>query len=266
MVKMERSERVNYHCHCERCRHAMGAAREYAEEAAAKKLVRLGFSDHLPYPDDRFGYRMPYAELEDYFQEIADLKQEFNGKLDIICGLEGEYFEKDRRYYEWLLSHEKCSYLLLGQHFYLNGKGKLINVFQLENTEQYEEYAGAVVEAMKTGYFKYLAHPDLIFINDFAWDIHCDRACDIMIDGAVKYRFPLEYNANGFRRKIQKFADGERYPYPHSRFWDEVMGTEIEVYVGSDCHEPSQVYDGFVEMAYEKLAVRGIRVRTDWEL
>lgn len=263
---MNELEKVNYHCHCERCRHAMGAAGEYAREAAEKKLVRLGISDHLPYPDDRFGYRMPFAELEDYFQEVADLKQEYRGRLDIVCGLEGEYFEKDRRYYERLLSHEKCSYLLLGQHFYIDGQENPVNVYQLESTVQYEEYANAAVEGMKTGYFKYLAHPDLMFINDLAWDAHCDRACDIIIDGAVKYRFPLEYNANGFRRQKQKFVDGERYPYPHSRFWDKVKGTEIQVYVGSDCHEPSQVYDRYVEMAYEKLADAGIAVRTDWEL
>lgn len=261
---MEKRERVNYHCHCARCRHAFGTAREYVEEAVLGELVRLGISDHMPFEDDRFGMRMPYAELEDYFQEIAELKREFQGRLDIFCGLEGEYFWEDDRYYDRLLSRTGCSYLLLGQHFYKNGQGKLINVYQLENTEQYEEYAHAAVEGMKTGYFRYLAHPDLIFINDLAWDAHCERACDILIDGAVKHRFPLEYNANGFRRKKQKYADGERYPYPHGRFWDKVMGTEIEVYVGSDCHEPSQVYDSFVEMAYERLKERKIPVRTDW--
>ena len=53
-------ERVNYHTHCYRCRHAHGGVMEYAEEAIRKGLTTLGFSDHLPFPDDRYGgRRMP---------------------------------------------------------------------------------------------------------------------------------------------------------------------------------------------------------------
>ena len=47
-------ERVNYHTHCEYCRHARGKAREYVEEAVKKGVVKLGFSDHMPFYDERF--------------------------------------------------------------------------------------------------------------------------------------------------------------------------------------------------------------------
>ena len=265
MEKTEKTfERVNYHCHCDRCRHAKDPAKAYAEEAVKKGLKRLGFSDHMPFPDDRFGLRMPYGELEDYLEEIAGLKKQYMDKMDIYCGFEGEYVREDRNYYEWLLNHEKVDYLLLGQHFYETEQGELINVYRIEDTTQYEIYAENVVEAMKTGYFRYAAHPDIIFLNNFAWDVHCEKACDIMVDGAVKYGFALEYNANGFRRKKQMFVDGERYQYPHEKFWDKVKGTGIDVYVGSDCHESLQVYDEIVEMAYERLREKGIPVRTDW--
>lgn len=261
---MEELERVNYHCHCNRCRHAKDPAQVYAEEATKKGLKRLGFSDHLPYPDDRFGLRMPYSELEDYLEEIAELKRHYSGKMDIFCGFEGEYIREDQNYYEWLLGRDKIDYLLLGQHFYETDQGELINIYQMESTKQYEIYSRNVVEAMRTGYFRYVAHPDIIFLNNFAWDIHCERACDIIIEGAIKYKFALEYNANGFRRKKQVFVDGERYQYPHEKFWDKVKGTDITVYVGSDCHEPWQVYDDTVVMAYELLRKKGIAVRTDW--
>lgn len=257
-------ERVNYHTHCQRCRHAMGTAREYAVEAVKSGVTRLGFSDHMPFYDDRFGMRMSYGELEEYLLEIAELREEFKDALDISCGFEGEYVREDDVYYERLLARKGCEYLLLGQHYYETADGAFVNVYSLEDTAQYEIYSANVVEAMQTGYFRYLAHPDLIFLNDLAWDIHCDRACDILIDGAVRYGFALEYNANGFRRERKRYVDGERYQYPHDRFWERVKGTEIPVYVGSDCHEPGQVYDGTVEMAYGKLAELGIAARTDW--
>lgn len=257
-------ERVNYHTHCERCRHASGTVEDYAQEAIRRKLVRLGFSDHLPFPDDRFGLHMPYAEFEDYLQDVSGLKKKFSGKLEIFCGFEGEYIREERHFYENLLENERCDYLILGQHFLQTKQGKLISAYFLEDTMQYEEYSLNVVEAMKTGYFRYAAHPDLPFLSDHAWDIHCDRACDILIDGAVKYGFPLEYNANGLRRNKRMYVDGERYPYPHDGLWDRVRNTEIKVYVGSDCHQPEHLYDEFVVLAYEMLKERGISVAIDW--
>lgn len=256
-------ERVNYHGHCNYCRHARGTAREYVLEAVRQRLVRMGFTDHLPFPDDRFGNRMPYAEQAQYLQEITELKEEFADRLELLRGFEGEYVRDNRQYYEELLSLEQCEYLILGQHHYETAEGDWFCIYGLDNTEQYVDYSRNVVEAMRTGYFRYAAHPDVIFLNDFSWDRNCDEACDIIIDGAVKYGFPLEFNANGLRRERQIYADGERYPYPHRRFWDKVKNTGIRVYVGSDCHDPEHVYDEYVVRSYEILADMGIPVCTE---
>lgn len=165
---------------------------------------------------------MPYEELEDYLLEITALREAYRDSLKLTRGFEGEYVREDNAYYEKLLSREDCDYLLLGQHFYEKANGKLVNVYALKDTEDYEIYAGNIVEAMRTGYFRYAAHPDLIFLNEFSWDLHCDRACDIILDGAVRYGFALEYNANGFRRGKKQYPDGERYQYPNDRFWEKV--------------------------------------------
>ena len=261
---IQQIQRVNYHTHCERCRHAKGRAEEYVKEAIRAGVSKLGFSDHMPFYDDRFGLRMPYAELDDYLREITELRRACREKLMIFRGFEGEYVREDNAFYEKLLSREDCDYLLLGQHFYEKAEGELVNVYQLDSTEDYEIYGRNIVEAMRTGYFRYAAHPDLILLNDFPWDIHCERACDSIVEGAVRYGFALEYNANGFRRGKKQYSDGERCPYPHDRFWEKVKEAGISVYVGSDCHEPGQVYDITVETAYGKLQEMGIAVRTDW--
>lgn len=258
-------ERVNYHTHCRRCRHAQGAVEEYVRVGVEEKLDRLGFSDHMPFPDDRFGSRMPYAEMEEYLEEVAALKEQMAGTMEILCGFEGEYVREETAYYEKLLADQRCDYLILGQHVYQTSQGESNNVYFVEGTGQYEEYSRNVVEAMRTGYFRYVAHPDLFLLNCPAWDIHCDRACDILVDGAVKYGFPLEYNANGLRRKKQMYADGERYPYPHEKLWDRVKNSGIKVYVGSDCHNPDQLYDEYVLKAYRTLEEKGIAVATDWQ-
>ena len=60
--------KVNFHTHTYRCKHAIGSEKDYVIEAINKNLTTLGFSDHGPYPDDRFGYRMEYSELKNYIQ------------------------------------------------------------------------------------------------------------------------------------------------------------------------------------------------------
>lgn len=256
-------KKVNFHTHCYRCLHAKGTVSQYALEAVHQGLTALGFSDHIPFPDDSFDLRMPYAQIEDYMNEVMALKKEFHGKLRIYLGFEAEYLTRYTSYYERLLSNTPCEYLILGQHLLETEEGKLYNVYRLEDTSLYESYARNVVGAMRTGYFRYAAHPDLIFFNDHPWDIHCDRACDILIDGASKYGFALEYNANGLRRGEKIYSDGKRYPYPHKNFWDKVSGSNIPVYVGSDCHEPEVLYDSCMDMAYANLAKRNIPVCTE---
>ncbi len=256
-------KKVNFHTHCYRCRHAKGTVFQYAEEAIEKGLVTLGFSDHIPYPDDSFDLRMPYADIEDYMNEVTELKEELEGKIRILLGFEGEYLLRYTSYYEKLLTNGRCDYLILGQHLLETKGGELFNVYQMKDTSLYEAYAENVVESMRTGYFRYAAHPDLIFFNDHPWDVHCDRACDILIDGAAKHGFALEYNANGLRRGEKAYSDGKRYPYPHKNFWDRVAGSGISVYVGSDCHEPAVLYDSCMDLAYENLAGRNIPVCTD---
>ena len=59
-------KKVNYHTHCARCRHAIGTEENYVKKALDYGLDVLGFSDHLPFPGDIFGMRMPYSELEEY--------------------------------------------------------------------------------------------------------------------------------------------------------------------------------------------------------
>ena len=72
---------------------------------------------------------------------------------------------------------------------------------------------------MKTGYFSFVAHPDLYMCGYHSFDRSAEEAAHIIIDASLKYDVPLEFNANGFRRGLIKTDDGEHYPYPRSEFW-----------------------------------------------
>ena len=257
----------NFHTHCQRCKHALGAEEEYVKSALAGELSQLGFSDHAPYPDPDadFGRRMEFDELRDYLETVDMLSKKYRNSITIRKGLEIEYFPKFRSYYEELLTTWGVEYLLLGEHFYLNEKGEYANTYDISSTDEYIFYARTVVEGMKTGLFKVLAHPDLYLLNPCAWDDNCKKAADLIIDTAVATGIILEYNANGIRRGLWSYPDGTRYPYPDERFWSLAANAPIQVIVSSDCHEPKYVWDDAVELAYEQLQTLGIRPVMDLE-
>lgn len=250
--------RTNYHTHTQRCRHAAGREEDYVRCAIEGGLSVLGFSDHAPFPDSDYGYRMPYEELEAYFSAVDRMKETSTGVLTVKKGLEIEYLPRYCGYYEQLLERYRPDYLLLGEHFYTDRHGQFLNITQAEDTAQYLDYAHAVAEGLRTGYFRMLAHPDLFAINRLPWDRNCDAATDIILEAAAVTDTVVEFNANGFRRGIHDYPDGRRYMYPHPAFWNKVCGSGIRVIVGSDCHEPQQVWDESMTKAHERLAALGI--------
>lgn len=250
----------NFHTHVQRCRHAGGTEEDYVKAALSNGFSQLGFSDHGPFPDIDYGLRMPFCELKEYLNEISKLKAEYASDIILWKGLEIEYLPEHLNYYEELLTKRGLDYLLMGEHFYKNLDGDTANIYgPTSSTEQFLAYARTIAEGMKTGFFKAIAHPDIYMLNPFAWDNNCAKAADIIIDTAVATGTVLEYNANGFRRKESEFPDGTRHPYPHINFWKMAAQSSVKVIVSSDCHNPANLWDDIMDLAYRNLQELGIQ-------
>ena len=241
--------RTNFHTHTFRCKHACGTEEEYICEAIRRDMPILGFSDHAPFPHKDYGSRMAYPELTAYIQELERLSHKYQGQIRILKGLEIEYLDSQKPYYYELLEKHGLDYLALGQHFFegINGDENIFNDGQ--DSSVFVRYAKSIERALKINCFAFVAHPDIMFIRDFAWDDNAEKATDIIINAAQKYNTILEFNANGIRRNKKNYEDGVRYPYPHFKFWEKVAQTDIRVLVGSDCHSPDQMYDTCMERA-----------------
>lgn len=249
--------KANYHTHTRRCLHAAGTEEEYVKAALEAGVSILGFSDHAPFPDRDFGYRMPYSELEAYFSAV-DILAKSCSDIVIKKSLEIEYLPQYRSYYESIMWRYKPDYLLLGEHFYYDTAGNIYNYAQMPDTASYLDYAKSVADAMKTGYFQIVAHPDVFAMNRFAWDRNCDAAVDLILDAAALTDTVLEFNANGLRRGLHDYPDGRRHMYPHMNFWKKVSGSGLRVIIGSDCHEPCQVWDDCMVRSLQTLNEIGI--------
>lgn len=226
----------SFHNHTWRCNHATGTERDYVDNAIRHNMTMLGFSDHSPYVFDGEYYsnfRMKPEQIRGYFDTLLALKDEFKDKLKIYIGFEAEYYPKFFSRYEKLISAYPVEYLLLGQHFLFNETEGIDSFNRHSDPELLKTYVDQVLEALSTGMFACVAHPDVFqFTGDRQlYEDEMTRLCE----GAKKYNVPLEINLLGIRTHRH---------YPNQDFWRVAGKVGNTVVCGSDAHAAEDVWDG----------------------
>lgn len=275
----------NYHTHTELCGHADGTMQEYIEKAIEGGITTLGFSDHVPNP---FGKSNPHHEMssEQFFSEyipnLKRLREEYSDRIDIQIGLESEYFGITGEQHPIIKDFREATegyldYMILGQHSALarDEQGQLIMPPQMssKSSSKYPlDYALAVVEAIKSGKFAYVAHPD-IFLEGRDSVLEEEReeylqnaktASQMICEVASQYRVPLEVNLGsisaveaGIKSKMQ---DGS-YAYPVPEFWRIAQEKGCQVLIGIDAHSPVALLKRDNELTVKKfLKDKGIEL------
>lgn len=232
--------KYNYHTHTALCNHAKGENEEYVLAAIEAGFDEIGFADHSPWPFEGFvsGMRMTAEDLPQYCEEIKALKEKYKDKISIKLGLECEYFPK---YMPWLkdkIREHGIDFLILGHHFCVDEPGSIYNG-NMTNPEELYKFRDDIVEAMETGMFSYVAHPDIFMRGYPVFDEHCKKISRDIIEKSKQTGVPLEYNLLGFSHSI---ADGKQgYPYPD--FWRMISELKPPVTMGIDAHTPAAYLD-----------------------
>ncbi len=250
--------KANYHAHTYRCHHAYGCEWQYVEEAIRCGLKTLGFADHAPhcYPEWYESNRMLTHQLAEYVETITKLKKIYADRIEILCGLEMEYypalFEQDLELYR---SVPGLDYMILGQHYCHNEYDTPYHVTRLTDVDQeaqLTQYVNQVIEAMQTGRYLYVAHPDNVVYR--GGEAHFDTEMRRLCKAARERNVPLEINLSGYRYK-KNFPND----YPNDRFW-EIAGEEgCLAVLGSDSHRPNKILvPEEVKMAEELAQSNGI--------
>jgi len=224
---------ANYHTHTPRCNHAKGTEKEYAEAAIAAGLQVLGFSDHTPqfFPGEYYSrMRMFPWELKNYAQAVLDVRKQYADRLQIHLGLEVEYYPAIFPELMEVLRDTPIEYIILGQHWNENEEGMPYNGRPTDSECQLKTYCNQVIDAIHTGLFTYVAHPDILNFTgtDRVYKRHMRRLCQ----AAKSCHIPLELNLLGLRC-------GRHYPHP--LFWEIAAEEGCSVILGNDAHDPEHL-------------------------
>ncbi len=226
---------ANYHTHTVRCGHAHGSEREYVENALRAGLEILGFSDHSPVPFPAWYHsnvRMSMEQLPEYVDTILALRREYAGRIQIPLGLELEYYPKYLPELVRRLRELPVDYLICGQHFipdevdgWAAGRGTA-------DIHDLRAYCRRLMEAMNSGLYTYMAHPDMLrWLGDReTYQQEMAHVCREARDCGL----PLEINLLGV---------WESRSYPFDPFWETAAREGCPVILGRDAHRPEALLD-----------------------
>lgn len=228
-------QNFNLHTHTYRCGHAIGDEHDMAESAIKNGFKVLGFSEHIGYEDwDSDSERMPFREMDEYFDSIEKLKEEYRGHLEIYTGLEVEHFDETEDYLKEQM--KRCDYMIVGQHY----STKFGTDLSLScSDEEAQIYKDELVKALERGFTKYIAHPSYIMCSRNEFSDSFAKAIEKIALACKKYDAALECNLKGMSRGIRKYQGYESYIYPHLKSLEIVREINPKIVIGYDVHDPS---------------------------
>lgn len=233
---------TDYHLHTPLCHHAEGWPTDYIAPARAAGLAEIGFSEHSPMQADDFDdWRMRFSDLPRYRQEIDQARAQAGPDLPVRLGLECDFIDTpdQRRWLEQLRRAAPWDYWIGSVHYLDNG-------FPIDDPREAHQWSGADIDdlwqrywrlfstAVRTGWFSFMAHPDLIkkFGHRASGDLRrfYEPAVQALTDADVAF----EFSTAGWHKPCAE-------AYPADPFLQLALEAGVPIVISSDAHHPDHV-------------------------
>ena len=247
--------KVNFHTHTYRCKHAVGNEEDYVIEAINQNLTTLGMSDHGPYPDDRLGFRMEYKELPEYISTVENLKEKYKDKIAVKAGMEFGVQTHTIPEYEKLFRSYPFDFIILSIH-QAGDQEFWTSEYQSGRTQQeYNEGYYKELLSVVQNYHNYsvLGHMDLIVRYD-SYGVYPFEKLKPLLTEILKTVIAdgkgIEVNTSNHRYGLSDMTPSRDI----LKLYKELGGTIITI--GSDSHKKEHL-GAYIDWAKEELRKLG---------
>lgn len=255
------------HNHCTHC-DGKNTPREMVESAIRAGFTDFGFSSHSFIERKPSDWTM--QDEESYKNEIFALKKEYEGKINLYCGIEVEYYSlpREKQGYDYMIDsvHE----LKVDDDYYSidgspSGFEKAIregfggDAYKL--SKSYYDTVCSMIEDRKP---KLVCHIDLVtkFNDKMRYFDEGDKRYQSPLYDALNYAIEreavIELNYGAVARKHRTT------PYPALYVFKYLREKGAKLLIGSDCHNRDYIDFGFKE-GVELLLQNGFKTVTVYE-
>jgi len=244
--------KFDLHTHHLRCGHADGGIEDYIQAALAKGFHAIGISDHTPYfandEDHPYpGVAMAKSQFAEYVQEVLELKKKYEGKIDVLLGIESDFFPKHFDTYKKALEQYPFDYIIGSVHkvagVSIFNRNRWKGLTDREMIATKELYYDMIAQSARTGLFQILGHIDAMkgYYPAFS-DIPAHEKIDETLKVISECNVAIEVNTSG----STKDAGGW---YPSHDILERAFHFGVKISFGSDAHTPRRFGEDFDEVA-----------------
>ncbi|WP_336784794.1 histidinol-phosphatase [Paenibacillus sp. MMO-177] len=240
--------KFDLHTHHERCGHADGMIEDYIVAAIDAGLEVIGISDHSPYfgseQDQPFpGIAMARSDFQSYVDEILRLKEKYKDRIEVLLGMESDFFPQHADTYRDAYRNVPFDYLIGSVH-QVNG----VSIFNrnrwkgLSDKKKISEkvtYYELIQQSARSGMFDILGHIDAMkgYYPAFS-DIPADDVIDETLRVIAQCDVAIEINTSGGTKDVGGW-------YPSDAILERALHFGVNVTFGSDAHKPSRIGENF---------------------
>jgi histidinol-phosphatase (PHP family) len=217
--------------------------RAYVETALARGLDEIAFTDHIPLyflpgedPDPTIA--MTRAELPGYVEEVAALREEFAGRIDVLLGLEADFAEGHEAILREILAAHDWDVVLGSVHWvagdWIDAPNSGARHEREGTAALWHEYYRLLGKAAATGLFDVLTHFDLPKKYGHRMPASLARAEAGAVEAARAAGVAVEVSSAGLRKTV-----GEEYPAPP--LLTSLVAAGVPIVFSSDAHAPAEV-------------------------
>lgn len=247
MMVIKDPQIFDFHTHHDRCGHAVGKIRDYIETAIASGLDIIGISDHSPYfyrEEDHFrpNITMKKSEFPGYVAEVLALKEEYEDKIEVLLGVESDFFPEYMNHYRKQYDQYPFDYIIGSVH-YVDGlsifnKNRWKRLTDDEKVATKDAYYELIQQSARSGMFQILGHIDAMkgFYPEFS-EIPSEAVEETLKVIGIE-NVAIEINTSGRTKSCGGW-------YPSDAILEKALFYNVDVTFGSDAHNPERVGDDF---------------------